>query len=114
MSHTPGPWSVVIDQDNGLMREIAAPCYEHKECGKTIVFIERDRTKPFQSSHGEHMRDNAHLIAAAPDLLSACQTVKKWLCDTKLIDPKDPIANPAFIKANNAVLKAIAKAEGKS
>jgi hypothetical protein len=54
---------------------------------------------------------NARLIAAAPDLLDACKIVRQWLCDTRLIDPKDPIANPAFIKANNAVLKAIAKAE---
>lgn len=76
MSHTPGPWQLIIDADNGLLREVAAPCHEHQDCGKTIVFIRRDPTQPLQSSHGEHMAANARLISAAPELLEALKRIR--------------------------------------
>ncbi len=50
--------------------------------------------------------------AAANELYEACILVRKWLCGSELVDPNSPIANQAFIKANNAVLKALAKADG--
>lgn len=104
MSHTPGPWELMIDADNGLLREVAAPCHEHQNCGKTIVFIQRDPTRPFQSSTGEHMEGNARLIAAAPALLEAAKEAEQIL--------DGALRSPARAHVLSILKAAIAKAEG--
>lgn len=57
--------------------------------------------------------DFCPLHAAAPELLEACKYVQKWLCENGPVKD-DGITNRYFVKANNAVNAAIAKAEEKT
>ena len=60
--HTPGPWKVIKDR----RKKITVQSYNHNFC--TIEgLIPRDE-----------VMSNARLIAAAPDLLAACQA---WLAE---------------------------------
>ena len=59
--HTPGPWS--IENDNGDSPEAMGPCLCVTTDTSHIAFVFDDAPA------------NAHLIAAAPDLLEACEAV---------------------------------------
>jgi len=88
MKHTPGPWKA----DNWATGwTVSAPDSHYSVC---------------------HLEDcnnaeaNAHLIAAAPDLLEACKNLNAWVGVTLGYEyDEDPIAEK--------VCKAIAKAEGR-
>lgn len=69
MTHTPGPWNQSHRKTNFLDRW-ATEIYDTS--GKTIATA---AWYPVKTAHGiETNRDaNARLIAAAPDLLAACQ-----------------------------------------
>lgn len=101
MSHTPGPWRLEPCSHGGL------------------ILRRGDDNGPLMSRHPQGglqivPEADARLIAAAPDLLEACRFVAKWLCDDRPIGERESRGfNPKFVKANNAVLAAIAKAEGK-
>jgi hypothetical protein len=56
MTHTPGPWKAYI-----TTRQVAV---SHE--GQVVATI---------NHFGDNPADNARLIAAAPDLLEACETV---------------------------------------
>lgn len=66
MEHTPGPWDIVTSQ---------------MEKHKTEIFIRGNRKKTFVGKaygfEGQPVRQNARLIAAAPNLLSACERALK-------------------------------------
>jgi len=59
-------------------------------------------------------RDNANLIAAAPDMYETLKTIQKWLLDDEQIIEGSQLYNQMFVKANNLTIKALSKAEGKS
>lgn len=70
MSHTPGPWKVLvggldgdegfsIGTDNAASSRVKVTC----ECWPCTII---------DNEHREELRMNASLIAAAPELLSAC------------------------------------------
>lgn len=66
--HTPGPWAVVIDKQGGDWKynvRTSAPHNPAGGLGKHIASV-----NPLMQSRGEN---NAALIAAAPDLLAACE-----------------------------------------
>lgn len=72
--HTPGPWTVC----GGY-----TPAYTtiHSEAGYIVFRMadatdDREHGKPIEAPDMEAQRANARLIAAAPDLLEACQAVK--------------------------------------
>lgn len=64
--HTPGPWAVYDDSNDGKTNRI-----EIAALGKTVARI--------YHSVPEEDLPNARLIAAAPELLEACQTFAEWL-----------------------------------
>ena len=85
--HTPGPWHVkgdtvptahVVSTDT-----IVAMCYHAKITGWNNANI--------PGSHPDgpgqiESKANAKLIAAAPDLLEACQLIQSWLHDDTKFD----------------------------
>ena len=97
MSHTPGPWRTEL--------------YDWDECpsgvGQRMAVIRQPKGDvdiayvPVDEDDGE-MRDNESLIAAAPDLLAACEELLIYLGDWDDMD-NDTCA---------AARKAIAKAKG--
>jgi hypothetical protein len=105
--HTPGPWTV----DN-CGRDVRAG-------GVGGLFVARIYAVPQEdnpSGYGDEQFANARLIAAAPDMLQALKAIRKWLMDgdtpAELLKPGE-FWNDAFVKANNAAIAAIAKAEGR-
>lgn len=71
MKHTPGPWRVVEHSwsDTGI--------YSDKN-HIAHLSIEGVATESNQSQLEASMGANAKLIAAAPELLEACQTLAEW------------------------------------
>lgn len=69
--HTPGPWRAVIDSD-------FTPGIDADDIGESIVVIGPNNLSTDLGIWGrcrEEAEANAHLIAAAPDLLAALQTL---------------------------------------
>ena len=70
MSHTPGPWEAVLDEDprgqpTGMYRGLVAICEKGERYLAVVAACgEVDRSQ---------WVDNCRLIAAAPDLLAACE-----------------------------------------
>lgn len=72
MSHTPGPWEV-RNNNNGTLGIDAFEPDGTRCCPAQINGDATDET------YGPNVRDNARLIAAAPDLLAACEVALELL-----------------------------------
>lgn len=73
MSHTPGPWVVFED-----CSKVAA----HGARNPAIGLIGRYFTESITNDRGEFYNpEDAHLVAAAPDLLSALTAIVQSLAD---------------------------------
>ena len=113
MSHTPGPWQVTIwkdaPPDNG---HIVVETTMVRE-GAVVAFVrETPRMLP------EEVLPNASLIAAAPELLAACEALSAAYPKVKDI-PDCPCGsnyhpNWAMVSAKHivAIRRALAKAKG--
>lgn len=94
MAHTPGPWELA---ETGIDYAVISEA-QYQPVAVALVY---------GSLSGDDIgdaNDNAHLIAAAPDLLAACENALNWLA-----------SYPGFEgggaeKAYNATRAAIAKA----
>lgn len=103
MSHTPGPWKVVCDDLNEPWKQDVCTDRDN-EC----VMIANVRVAP---PVGE-TEDNAKLIAAAPELLQACNLALSTLSSYQQVlitAGNKPFAVPDWIL--NSLKAAIAKAE---
>lgn len=87
--------------------------------GTTVEVVQDGEGKMLVDVYGETQEEtisNAHLIAAAPDLLDACIEASRVLShikDTPKADPLRYVPVSAYMKAYNKIKQAIAKAEGK-
>ncbi len=66
--HTPGPWTVRYQYNVFAGKRSIAGCGGYTS------------NDPNEDTHEVNMA-NAHLIAAAPDLLAACKEARQWLGD---------------------------------
>lgn len=106
---TPGPWTLVyesVDEDYDLS-EIQAPCHDHPNCHKTIMFVSGP-VRPPQCSYGENTEANARLIAAAPDLYEALKAILAAY-DGPTVDAATAVSSRIPMAR-----KALAKADGRS
>lgn len=69
--HTPGPWVV----DSGEALSVRAP---HGGIVAQLHHLKGRHGMGGRLPDGEAVA-NAHLVAAAPELLEACQTIAEWL-----------------------------------
>ncbi len=79
--HTPGPWEVRVNPVRGIIV-------------KTIFgspWMDESQLIPCVVSPGENAKANAHLIAAAPDLLAACE---EWLEYFRKLDEQTEAGDP--------------------
>ena len=96
MSHTPGPWG-----------------YQRIDSGEFLITDPRPPKPPFEFSTVGKMgleEDDAKLVAAAPDLLAACQSFAKALEQDTESDEGMAIWRAVWLRVESA----IAKAEGSS
>jgi hypothetical protein len=97
--HTPGDWAPYNASHGRIFKQWRVR--DHRGC--CIAKIEQ---MPGQSSEEEHA--NAHLIAAAPDLLEALQGFFKefpWTAEVQKRHPNSP-AGKVLSKARAAIAKA--------
>jgi hypothetical protein len=94
--HTPGPWDV-----NGIDTE-KIRIGSRKMSDVAIVYNQPNR---FDGSLSKSRKRNAELIAAAPDLLAACELVERWM----LGGQPGPFSDQKILEIVGA---AIAKAKG--
>lgn len=70
MSHTPGPWTVLNHAHPLIVRG------EDARSSQSIAYGAAETTQLMQTGMSvEEVRANAHLIAAAPDMLSMLEAV---------------------------------------
>jgi hypothetical protein len=86
--HTPGPWT---------MTEQGSPS-AYVEDSETSIGIESSDRRVAAVEGWDNALDNARLIAAAPDLLAALETM--------LRTPNDLALGPAIAQARAAIAKA--------
>lgn len=67
MAHTPGPWTIHFGDGKDGAKGVAY-IRSAASCKPEVAVIYRD----------DHRQDDAHLIAAAPDLLAAVKSVIAW------------------------------------
>jgi len=67
--HTPGPWTYELNDDIGIWM---IGCKDDDNFASVYIIVEDDPAGvPLYEA-------NAHLIAASPDLLDACEAVVNW------------------------------------
>lgn len=109
MTHTPGPWTIGEAGNTGeafcITAETRDICWTSDSTG-----TEDDGTGLLVT---EEDKANARLIAAAPEMLAALRVAKTELIDMyERLYPADESDNDTTI-AIDAVIAAIAKAEGR-
>lgn len=85
--HTPGPWEVIDIGDgvSGLFIETPPmPFGDHATLRTRVATVWR---------HYDETIPNARLIAAAPDLLAACEAFAEWDCTAASLDIPNDLAN---------------------
>ena len=91
--HTPGPWRYHAE-DNGIYMDM------DDECGPQIAEVTSENCDTDDQVHGDGL-----LIAAAPDLLEALQSLTEWgRTHTSPLDPNSP--HDLLIAAMKAIIKA--------
>jgi hypothetical protein len=110
-THTPGPWIVDVDKQGGdwvYNVRTAAPHNPAGGAGKHIAVCNKQ-----MQARGE---DNASLVAAAPDLLAACEAATKLHGFVESLERKVDDDCAQILRAADAILEqlraAIAKARG--
>ena len=104
IQHTPGPWEARV------ANEYRPTCY-----GYTVSSDERPLAEVFKIGlTTEAAEANAHLIAAAPDLLAALEACKEWIDNLVTQGTIDPLldAMPNNFGGRKTISAAIAKARG--
>lgn len=106
MTHTPGPWRV-DSSANVSAGEWGTPTFRVVASCMTVTGG-RDYDREYQTNHA-----NAHLIAAAPDLLAAAEAAYTAFGITDEPDkPREPLLNRDECSALYLLFAAIAKAKG--
>lgn len=103
MSHTPGPWRLWLSEDDrgAFMLRGDSP----ERLGQDMVIVQRGIGTP----NGDEGVANAHLIAAAPELLAALKTLRidaNRLCDRQLGGSYEDDCRRSLAVADAAIHKA--------
>lgn len=84
--HTPGPWHVASNEE--LRRVRGALCDDRPiAVNKGSYVLAAVWGGPTIVHNEDICKANAHLIAAAPDLLAACVAMLRYLDDTSIAQP---------------------------
>ena len=78
MPHTPGPWTFEIPENPRLRWCLRAPP------GSELTFVGSVFPGDSDTEEGEESRANGYLLAAAPDLLAACEAAIEYFDDDAL------------------------------
>ncbi len=107
--HTPGPWEYVPthNHDSPHDIEIQGDRRKHKGGADSVCWL---ATVKGNATSGDIPEANARLIAAAPDLLAACEELCHRLEVNELVNrphaPGNEYDQPAYDRAKAAIAKA--------
>lgn len=105
---TPGPWYIVCPPWDKTGCVVATD--EDPHGAKIICDTGEMAWQDHTQADIREWEANARLIAAAPDLLAACEAFVKWIEYPYMTDEDDSLGEAA----NRAIYAAIAKAKGKT
>jgi hypothetical protein len=107
MKHTPGPWKYEANYFN-------RPKDNNKEKSGTIISLDGWNVAEIWKDFGDHSEStaNAHLIAAAPELLEALYDCAASLAMYKKAAGEDIAKSTTLLKASAAIQRAEGR-EGK-
>jgi len=74
MSHTPGPWHAIIDNEGDVTYVTADSANDRDICDFYHVSREGSQTYPKENAEA-----NARLVAAAPEMLAALEVIEMTL-----------------------------------
>lgn len=86
--HTPGPWHVLGPWPSihvGPMVDPGSsgePCPEPPTYGPVCTI---HQSEDYKTEASDEVKANAHLIAAAPDMLAALKKIAEYKCDPRLL-----------------------------
>ena len=104
MKHTPGPWKLASSRENDgsfiIIEE--SEDSDHPRIGTASFRGIAKRGKGWETPDPEG-EANAHLLAAAPDLLNACKSIMKFFANSL---PKKKVAEGVAAEVFNAIAKA--------
>lgn len=100
--HTPGPWVIEYENDTGPSDEYFA---EWLNVGPAQIHGD---------VYSEQVKADAALVAAAPDLLTACELHINTLASQLRNGKEDPAFGEAIYQAQKMMQAAIAKARGEA
>lgn len=110
--HTPGPWSVFIDDSGDQWTGWPLSIYAENEEDKTVVRTGGQWPYEWDAATSQvEAVANAHLIAAAPELLEA---LKEMLAEKDDYMRRNKLGDPLRETVSKMARAAIAKAEGRS
>lgn len=95
-THTAGPWEVGGGENGGSEDYV----YCDNSLGSAVAIVRHDKALPMQVFSKAETDANAHLIAAAPEMLEALKEARKWF--------------PSSAKTAARIDAAIAKAENRN
>lgn len=102
--HTPGPWKV--NKINSRIYVEGGIIDNHGVCAHVETYSEDPSVEDFA---------NANLIAAAPDLLAACEEALLAMGKVKVVlSPDAPAWQEELVGASESLRAAIAKAKGET
>ena len=102
MTHTPGPYEIVT-ADIGDEFACIVPVCINAANGRTVISDNGGLAPDDEEWHAEELFANAHLFAAAPDMLAALKRIRDYLHEREM-----------FGYMMMEVESAIAKAEGRN
>lgn len=113
-AHTPGPWTA----ERQVSREGKSLGWIVNHANGRIGWSSYATSEPNEGESAPHTQGgaNAHLIAAAPELLTALKAAQLWVvfCQAHMSDPHTHPQALENIKADRELIRlAIAKAEGR-
>lgn len=94
-NHTPGPWVIGVSHVAGeyAIREGADPTDREPQCLAVVIEI---------GDAVEQAKANARLIAAAPDLLAALESMLRLYTSTRAIGDRPGAVEAAYDALNKA------------
>jgi hypothetical protein len=110
MSHTPGPWNICWGTYNGARMNFHITASPH---GSVLPIAETRWRHDHAEEDRQKIEANAHLIAAAPDLLEAAEQGLSLLEDPRLMKNEIDMAE-RFADVKKSLYAAISKAKGET
>ena len=84
--HTPGPWHLEINENSGDAEIVMGSALKDRGCYQPghVVTLYPEMSEEYDDPNRAELLANASLMAAAPDLLTACEEIAEAMAIPRL------------------------------